>query len=166
MSIIATGQIQAINGTSHLFHPAHSITLALSALSVVPLPALMVEILIAFSIVYVALHNLWILRQQRCFTNFSFPLQRQLLTTFGFGLIHGFGFSYILKEMGLGEQASTALLFFNPGVETGQLMIVAIAFPALVWIFKQRHSTVFAQAMSCVLGTVGVFWLAQRTGLI
>lgn len=113
------------------FTATHAITLALSVLDTISLPALIVEVLIALSIVYDALHNVWPLRQQHSLSHFSFPLQRQLLTTFGFGLIHGLGFSYILKEMGLGEQPYAALLCFNIGVEARQLMIIATVFPAV-----------------------------------
>ncbi|NRA24276.1 MAG: HupE/UreJ family protein, partial [Oleispira sp.] len=104
------------------FTLAHSLTLALSVFNLVRFPAALVEAFIAGSIVYVAVENLWHLRSSKGKTSQLSPWQRRMIMTFLFGLIHGFGFSYLLTEIGLGEQVVGALLYFNLGVEVGQLL--------------------------------------------
>jgi len=103
------------------FTLAHSVTLCLSGLGVLSLPGRLVESFIAASIGYVAVENL--LRPA--------PRHRFLLT-FLFGLMHGFGFASVLKEVGLPRRGLLlSLLSFNVGVELGQLVVVALAFPVL-----------------------------------
>lgn len=103
------------------FTLAHSITLALGSLEVVNLPSRFVESMIALSIVYVAVEN--IVREA--------PRARAGIT-FAFGLLHGFGFSTVLGEVGLpSDRLVSALLAFNLGVELGQLAIVLPVFPLL-----------------------------------
>lgn len=103
------------------FTLAHSITLLCSALGWVQLPSQPVEAFIALSIGYVAAENA--LRPA--------PRHRFLLT-FAFGLVHGFGFASVLKEIGLPRSGLLlSLLSFNLGVELGQLLVVAMAFPLL-----------------------------------
>lgn len=143
------------------FTLAHSITLALSVLNIVSLPALWVEVAIAFSIVYVAVENLYELHRQHQQKPVS-PWKRRLGLTFLFGLIHGFGFSYVLKEIGLGDQVAGALLFFNLGVEAGQLLAILLILPLLWVLFKQQHQKVYLQAGSVVIGLIGGFWFVQR----
>lgn len=103
------------------FTIAHSVTLCTSALGWVVLPSRLVESFIAVSIGYVALEN--ILRPE--------PRHRFLLT-FSFGLMHGFGFASVLKEVGLPKAGLLwSLLSFNLGVELGQLAVVVLGFPVL-----------------------------------
>ena len=144
------------------FTVAHSITLALSVLGLVSLPALWVEAAIAFSIVYVAVENIWKLHKNNHSQGFDSTWKRRLLLTFGFGLIHGFGFSFILKEIGLGDQLISALLFFNLGVEVGQLIVVVLVFPVIYWLFKRVKSVRWAQFSSLVIALAGLYWLSQR----
>lgn len=110
------------------FTIAHSVTLCASALGWVALPSRLVESFIAVSIGYVALEN--ILRPE--------PRHRFLLT-FSFGLMHGFGFASVLKEVGLPKAGLLwSLLSFNLGVELGQLAVVVLGFPVLFLL--ARHS--------------------------
>lgn len=110
------------------FTIAHSVTLCASALGWVALPSRLVESFIAISIGYVALEN--ILRPE--------PRHRFLLT-FSFGLMHGFGFASVLKEVGLPKAGLLwSLLSFNLGVELGQLAVVVLGFPVLFLL--ARHS--------------------------
>ena len=103
------------------FTIAHSVTLCASALGWLVLPSRLVESFIAVSIGYVALEN--ILRPE--------PRHRFLLT-FSFGLMHGFGFASVLKEVGLPKAGLLwSLLSFNLGVELGQLAVVVLGFPVL-----------------------------------
>lgn len=136
------------------FTVAHSITLALAAFGLIRLPPSVVEPLIAASIVYVGVENIWLGRGRN-----------RWLLTFGFGLIHGLGFASVLEEFVLdGQSLLLPLLSFNLGVELGQLAIAAIFLP-LVWacrrqeILTQRH----AAACSFIIALVGAYWLAERT---
>lgn len=112
------------------FTVAHSITLIAAALGLAPgalwFPPL-IETLIAASIVYMALENIVGAR-----------LERRWLLAFGFGLVHGFGFSFVLREslQYAGRHLLTSLLAFNAGVELGQLLVIGVALPALAALFR------------------------------
>jgi hypothetical protein len=83
----------------------------------------------------------------------------------GFGLVHGFGFAGALNEIGLPREAMVpALAAFNIGVECGQVAIVLCAAPLLFWLARKSKPAhyKFVIAGSCVIGTAGAFWLAQR----
>jgi hypothetical protein len=141
------------------FTVAHSITLAAATFNLAQIPSRIVEPLIAASIVFVGAENL--LRG-------SVPKARQLVT-FGFGLIHGFGFASVLREMGIGAGAggvALPLLSFNVGVELGQIMVAAVALP-IIW--KLRTNPVFilrwVPACSAVVVLLGSFWLVERVWL-
>ncbi|MEJ7813198.1 MAG: HupE/UreJ family protein, partial [Gemmatimonadaceae bacterium] len=127
------------------FTVAHSITLAASALGLAPgglwFPPL-VEVLVAVSIVYMALENIVGAR-----------VERRWILAFGFGLVHGFAFSFALREsmQFAGAHLATALLAFNAGVELAQLAVVALAVPALALLFRrvvaERMGTIIASAI-------------------
>lgn len=146
------------------FTVAHSITLAMAVFGVVSLPAIWVEAVIALSIVYVGLENLLELRNARSLSSqpFATPWKRRVAVTFCFGLIHGFGFSYVLQEIGLGDQVASALLFFNLGVETGQLLAVVVVFPVLLWIFRRDPRFGFSRVSSVLVILLGGLWLVER----
>ena len=111
------------------FTVAHTLTLALSMLGLVSIPSAIIEPLIALSIVFVAVEN-W-------FTERLQPWRPFLI--FGFGLIHGFGFAGVLREINLGPaDFATSLVFFNVGVELGQLATIAIAYGAVGFWFSQK----------------------------
>ncbi len=138
------------------FTVAHSISLALATLDLVRLPSTVVEPLIAGSIVYVGVENLF----RR---NFN---QRWLLT-FGFGLVHGLGFASVLRDLGIGSTLKSAvipLVSFNTGVEIGQMGIAALVLPV---IWKLRRNEVFVMryvpACSAVVALLGSYWLIERT---
>jgi hydrogenase/urease accessory protein HupE len=138
------------------FTLAHSITLAVATFNVVQLPSRLTEPLIAASIVYVGLEN--IIRRD--------DPQKRWLLTFAFGLIHGFGFASVLRELGVGKNGSGVLLplfSFNLGVELGQIAIAAMLLP---FIWKFRTQPVFVQrwspACSLLVVMAGGYWLVQR----
>ena len=135
------------------FTLAHSLTLALGALDLVRLSPRIVEPLIAASIVYVAVEN--VAR--------SHPRAR-LGVTFGFGLVHGFGFSSVLRDLGLGKgNLLSALVGFNVGVEIGQLLIVAPLAPLVWWL--QRRLGAYRRVrlvVNAMVALVAGFWLVQR----
>lgn len=136
------------------FTIAHSITLGLSIYGVVSLPSRMVEPLIALSIAYVAIENL--------FTRDLKPWRLALV--FMFGLLHGLGFAGVLKELGLPrDEFLTALLTFNLGVEAGQLTVIAAALVAAAPFMKKGwyHQRVVMPA-SIAIAAVGIYWTLVR----
>jgi len=137
------------------FTVAHSITLAIATFNLVNLPSGIVEPLIALSIIYVGVENL-----------FRREVKKRWLLTFGFGLVHGFGFASVLREMGIGAQGSAAipLLSFNLGVEAGQIAIAALILP-LIWKLKSQQSFAlrFAPICSLLVSIAGGYWLIERT---
>ncbi|MBI5774934.1 MAG: HupE/UreJ family protein [Verrucomicrobia bacterium] len=134
------------------FTVAHSITLILAALEWVTLPTRLVESGIALTIVYVALENLWVK-----------DTRHRWLLTFGFGLIHGFGFANVLRETGLPTTGLVrCLLSFNVGVELGQLAIVLALLPLALWLGKWRHGRKVVVALSLVLALFGAAWFVER----
>jgi hypothetical protein len=139
------------------FTVAHSITLALATLDVVHLPGRMVEPLIAATIVYVGVENL-LAR--------GGPHRRWLLT-FVFGLMHGFGFAGVLRELGIASGPTgitVPLVAFNLGVELGQVAIAAVALPLIWWL---RRWPAFVRygvpAASVLVALAGAWWLLERT---
>jgi hydrogenase/urease accessory protein HupE len=138
------------------FTLAHSLTLGLAALNVVSLPGLIVEPLIAASIVFVGIEN--IVRRDE-------PRWRWALT-FVLGLVHGFGFAGALKEAGLGSNGPALLvpLFsFNFGVELGQVAVAALLLPIL---WKLSGNSVFEKygrtALSAAIALAGLYWFVTR----
>jgi len=138
------------------FTIAHSITLAFATLSLVHISSRIVEPLIAASIVYVGVENL--LRGDD-------PKGRWLLT-FAFGLIHGFGFASVLRELGVGASGSgiaVPLVAFNLGVELGQIVVAGLVLPV---IWKLRTNPAFVRRWvpvgSALVALLGSYWLVQR----
>jgi hydrogenase/urease accessory protein HupE len=159
--LIVTG-LRRLIGTITAFTLAHSITLAAATLGYVHVPQAPVEAVIALSILFLAteiIHN----RQGRPGLANRFPW----LVAFIFGLLHGFGFAGALAEIGLPEQSiPLALLFFNVGVELGQLIFVAAvvgagwALKRVVW---QKALTGGEVVASYVIGGTSAFWVIERT---
>jgi hydrogenase/urease accessory protein HupE len=138
------------------FTVAHSITLALAALDVVRIPSSVVEPLIAVSIVYVGVENL-----------LQGDLRWRWLLTFAFGLVHGFGFASVLRELGVGAAGvgvTVPLVSFNLGVELGQVSIMLVVLP-LIWRLRSQPFFVLrcVPACSLLVTVVGGYWLVQRT---
>ena len=140
------------------FTLAHSLTLALATFEVVTLPSRFVEAAIAATIVFVGVENL--VRRDRE------PPGRWALT-FAFGLIHGFGFAGVLRELGVGGgRVALPLLSFNLGVELGQIAIAAAVLPAVWWLRKkEKFVRVGVPALSIAVALAGAYWLLERTVL-
>jgi hydrogenase/urease accessory protein HupE len=143
------------------FTAAHSITLALATLDVVRLPPRVVEPLIAASIVYVAIENLWALRSAAARAQ---AVRHRWVLTFAFGLVHGFGFAGVLAALHLPRSGiAAALVTFNVGVEIGQICIVAVALPLLARLRRARgFDPAGVRAVSACVGVLGLLWLVQR----
>ncbi len=146
------------------FTLAHSITLALATLGFVKIPSAPVEAVIALSIVFVASEILRSRRGKRGLTE-----RAPWLVAFTFGLLHGFGFAGALAQVGLPQSdIPLALLLFNIGVETGQLVFVGAVFAIIALI--RRSSVAFPRWVHAVppyaIGSVAMFWVIQRTAAI
>jgi hypothetical protein len=157
--IIARGTWLLIK-TVTAFTLAHSITLGLATLGYVHVPPAPVEALIALSIAFVAVE---IVRQQQ--GREGLTARAPWLVAFAFGLLHGLGFAGALSEVGLPEgHIPLALLFFNIGVEIGQLMFIAtvlavFALARRVRLFRPRWAGL---AAPYVIGSVAMFWVIER----
>ncbi len=145
------------------FTVAHSITLLASAFGMAPnalwfLP--LVETLIAASIVYMALENV-----------IGASLRRRWMITFAFGLVHGFGFSFALREtlqFG-GSRVLTALLSFNVGVELGQLFALVLLIPALELLYRfalKERERIGTIVLSALVAHTGWHWMTDRGSVL
>ncbi len=137
------------------FTAAHSVTLALATFGLVALPSRFIESVIALSIAYVALENLM-----------DATGDRRWRLTFVFGLVHGFGFSNVLREMELPRQTLALSLFtFNAGVEIGQMLFVLAVFPLIAILTSRRWNLRLLPACSAVILFLGTYWFVQRAFL-
>lgn len=140
------------------FTVAHSITLIASAYNLGPdalwFPPL-IEALIALSIVYMALENIV----------GGATVERRWIMAFGFGLVHGFGFSFALRQtlQFAGSHLLTSLLSFNVGVELGQLLVLVLMIPLLEMLFRfvvaERMGTII---LSALVAHTGWHWMLER----
>lgn len=146
------------------FTLAHSLTLGLTSLGWISLASAPVEFMISVSIALLGVEAMRVLNGQR-----SFTAQRPWLVSFGFGLLHGFGFAGALGEIGLPTGAELAALFyFNIGVEIGQLLfILATLITAYVLsnLLKLRLGILRRGATYCV-GISGAYWMCERFGAL
>lgn len=142
------------------FTVAHSLTLALATLNLVNLPSRITEPAIAASIVFVGVENL--IRRG------AEPRGRWALT-FAFGLIHGFGFASVLRDLGVGGSGSgqsvvMPLFTFNLGVEVGQIAVASIVLP-IVWQLRKNEAFVRrgVPILSAIVSAAGLYWFLERT---
>ena len=134
------------------FTVAHSITLALAALGWVQVPGEIVEPLIALSIAYVAVENV-----------LGGESRHRLAVVFGFGLLHGLGFASTLSFTDqMSWQLLASLLSFNVGIELGQALIVAAAFPLLLALRHLSFSAVAHAGAAAIAATFGLMWFFER----
>lgn len=143
------------------FTAAHSITLIAAALGLAPTGAWfppLVEMLIAASILYMALENV-----------VAANLRNRWLITGAFGLIHGFGFSFVLKQelQFAGSHLLLSLLSFNVGVELGQLLVLVVLLPALALFFRlpfaHRYGVLI---LSLLVAHTGWHWIVDRAAVL
>lgn len=166
-SIRALGTTMAWTVTA--FTVAHSLTLAGSVLDVIRLPAQPVEIVIALSVLFLAVEL------ASAEPEATLTARYPWVVAFSFGLLHGFGFASALRDVGLPEQAvGASLLLFNLGVEAGQLAFLGLS-GALWWLFLgstaswRRQGTIqkyFERAAAYVIGSAAVFWCLQRAWMV
>lgn len=138
------------------FTIAHSITLGLAAFDLIVLPARLVEGAIALSIAYVAAENLFAKQ----------PTSHRWAVSFAFGLVHGIGFSSVLRDLGLPQDGLIwALLGFNLGVEAGQAVAVLAALPLLLYLKRTRFEARTVMAVSVLVLVVGLALFVERAVL-
>ena len=157
--VIPFRRLLPLVGVVTAFTVAHSITLISSAYDLAPgalwFPPL-VETLIAASIVYMALENI-----------VAASVGRRWVIAFAFGLVHGFGFSFALREtlQFAGSHLLTSLLSFNVGVELGQLLVLGLFVPGLALLFRfvvaERMGTII---LSVLVAHTGWHWMLERAG--
>lgn len=158
--LLLVGNWRLLLQTITAFTVAHSITLGLSAMSVVQVPQRPVEAVIALSIVFLAREYLMVFTGKS-----SLTAQRPWLVAFSFGLLHGFGFAGALADIGLPQQEiPLALLTFNIGVEIGQLLFIGAVL--LLFAGLRRTRFVFPKwsflLVPYFIGTLAMFWLIER----
>ena len=150
--ILLGGSIRRLIAIVSSFTVAHSVTLTLATLNVVVLPTRFVESAIALSICYIALENI-----------FVGEISGRWKITFFFGLIHGFGFSNILRAMQLPRRGLVTSLFsFNAGVEIGQVVIITLLCPLIFFVARQRWHKAVVTVTSALIGGFGLMWFLER----
>ena len=152
---LLSGRARSVLWQVSAFTVAHSITLGLSMYGVVAVSPRIVEPLIALSIAYVAIENIFL----------SELKSWRVALVFAFGLLHGMGFAGALKELGLPRsEFVTALLTFNVGVEAGQLAVIGAAFLLVGWHCANRawyRSRIVVPA-SMLIACTAVYWTIER----
>ena len=144
------------------FTLAHSITLALGIFGLIILSEKqlqMVEALIAASIVYVCIENIFLNKLSRW----------RPLIIFAFGLLHGLGFASVLGDVGLEPSSFVAgLIGFNVGVEVGQLAVIAACFLLVGFWFRNKpwYRKVITIPASILIALIAIYWVLERTGII
>jgi hypothetical protein len=162
--LLLGGSFRQLVGIVTAFTVAHSLTLGLATVGWVVPPPRLVEPLIALSIVAVAVENLLSLRPPLSAERVRAAIAHRWRLTFAFGLAHGFGFAGALRALELPRALlAPSLLTFNVGVELGQLVIVALAWPVLRWLRGVRWvwPAGIRWASAAVAG-LGVYWLLDR----
>lgn len=166
--VLISGTLRRILITVTGFTIAHSITLALAALGLVRVAVPPVEAAVALSIVFLAME---LARERRDTLTWRYPIA----VSVSFGLLHGFGFASVLGEIGLPQtEIPAALLFFNIGVELGQILFVLV----LIALFRAARSAVETLAAKpqlrmvdtallhrpagYLVGTLAAFWMVDR----
>lgn len=141
------------------FTLAHSITLAMGVLGILIIPGSIVEPLIAASIVYVCIENIFMTHMSKWRT----------MVIFLFGLLHGQGFAGALTEFGLSpNNVISGLIGFNLGVELGQVTVILICFLLVGFWFSRKpwYRGVVVIPVSFVIAMIGAYWVLERTGVI
>jgi Predicted membrane protein len=162
--LLLGGTIRQLLAIITAFTVAHSVTLALATLGWVVPPPRIIEPLIALSIVAVAVENLLALRRPLSGDRLRSAIAHRWRLTFGFGLVHGFGFAGALRALELPRSVlAPSLLTFNLGVELGQLVIVALAWPVLRWLRGLRGMWPAGMRWaSLAVAGLGAYWLVDR----
>jgi hydrogenase/urease accessory protein HupE len=146
------------------FTLAHSLTMAGATLGIVHIPQAPVEAMIALSILFLAMEIMYQSQKRR---EESLTSKYPWLISFIFGLLHGFGFAGALAEIGLPEQAITiALVFFNIGVELGQVLFVLSVILSIFLLQRLNYPKLLSRLQTVlvyIIGSLSTYWLIDRT---
>jgi hydrogenase/urease accessory protein HupE len=156
---LLSGRARSVLCQVSAFTVAHSITLGLSMYGVVTVSPRVVEPMIAISIAYVAIENIFL----------SELKSWRIALVFAFGLLHGLGFAGALKELGLPRsEFLTALVTFNVGVEAGQLAVIGTAFLLVGWHYANRvwYRSRIVVPVSAMIACTAVYWTIQRLSFL
>ena len=137
------------------FTLAHTITIFLGVLNIVVISPSVVEPIIALSIAYVALENIFL-------KNIS--LWRSVVV-FVFGLLHGLGFAGVISEIGLSQTHFViSLISFNVGVELGQLFVILVCYFGIAHWIKEKiwYKKFFTNPLSFIISIIGLYWFVER----
>jgi hypothetical protein len=156
--LLITG-VRRLAGAITSFTVGHSLTLALAVLDWVHVSPQLVEVGIALSLVMVAME---LVRRDRAAT--SLLRARPWLAAFGFGLLHGLGFAGALREAGLpADEVPFALLFFNVGIEAGQLAFIGLMIATIALLQKNLIQRLWLERGSAyAIGSLAVYWVIER----
>ena len=152
---LIAGSVRRVVIYSLIFTAAHSVTLALTVLGMIAPSSVVVESIIALSILVLAIDAIYPF----------IPRLWQGAIIFCFGLFHGMGFASVLSELGLPDGFEVvALLGFNIGVEIGQLAVILLLYAATWWLFqdkdRRRLTTI---TIATTIATIATYWLIERT---
>ena len=148
-------KLKSIIWQATAFTVAHSITLALSSSDIIQIPSQIVEPIIALSILFIAVENI-LFRELKIW---------RLMIVFLFGLIHGLGFAGVLAEVGLPpDRFFTSLIFFNVGVELGQITVILIIYFLLIKPLGQKinYKKRVVYPLSVLISAVAFYWMVER----
>jgi len=160
--LLIVKSVRRLLWTITAFTLAHSITMAIATLGIVNLPQAPVEAIIALSILFLAMEIMHE-KQGKAGITSLYPW----IIAFIFGLLHGFGFAGALADIGLPQHAITvALIFFNIGVEIGQLLFISSIVLVVIVLQRLTYPTLLNKLETVVvyiIGGVASFWLIERT---
>ncbi len=155
--LVFTGFKDILKVTS-VFTVAHSITLILAGAKVLTLSSHIVEPLIAVSIAYVAITTVFLKN-----VKFFQSLNGKRAGIFFFGLFHGLGFAGLLRDLGIpDDRFISSLLFFNVGIEIGQIVIVALALPLIFGFYKKTWYPKIIKIFAVLISLLAFGWVVQR----
>ena len=138
-----------------IFTIAHTITLFLGALDVIKIPSIIVEPIIALSICFIAIENL--------FTENIKKMRPYII--FIFGLLHGLGFAGVLNEIGISDGLFiSSLISFNIGVEVGQISVILLSYIFISLLFQNKpwYRNRITRPLSLVIALIGFYWFFKR----
>ena len=138
-----------------IFTLAHTITLFLGALKIITIPAIIIEPIIALSICFIAIENLFTesIRRTRPYIIFIF------------GLLHGLGFAGVLNEIGISTNLFiSSLISFNVGVELGQISVIILSYIFIALLFQKKswYQNRVTKPISMIIASIGFYWFIQR----
>jgi hydrogenase/urease accessory protein HupE len=151
--LLVGGSLRGLLATITAFTVAHSLTLAMMVLGPVAVSPWLIEPAIALSVVYVGIENFFVKNADR-----------RWLITFPLGLVHGFGFAGALHGLAVPKELLlSALVFFNVGVELGQLAVLSVALPLVLWARRRPWFRLYGvRGLSSGVVLLGVGWFALR----